>query len=140
MNPFFSVIIPTYNRAHMLERAIKSVLAQTYKNFELIVVDDGSTDETKELLSKYKDIHYYKIDNSGVSFARNFGVSKSKGKYLCFLDSDDEWLNEKLKAQYQQIENTRCLIVYGEETWFRNGIRVNKKKIHQKSGGDIFNR
>ena len=102
MNPLISVIIPTFNRAHVLLRAVDSVLKQSYKNFELIVIDDGSTDHTDELLSSYVregKIQYLKQENKGVSSARNFGVKSSKGDWLAFLDSDDEWLKGKLQKQ-----------------------------------------
>ena len=102
--PTVSVIIPTYNRAHLIERAIKSVLNQTYQDFELIIIDDGSTDNTNEVLKKYIEsdnrIQYirHKI-NKGGSAARNTGIKNSVGKYIAFLDSDDEWLPEKLMEQ-----------------------------------------
>ena len=102
--PTVSVIIPTYNRAHLVGRAIQSVLEQTYKDFELIVIDDGSNDNTeyiiKEFQKKDKRIKYiaYK-KNKGGSAARNAGIKSSKGEYIAFLDSDDEWLSEKLEKQ-----------------------------------------
>src|SRR5688500_11048273 len=90
--PQFSVVVPTYNRSNVLLRAIKSVLAQTLSNFELIVVDDGSTDDTKEVLSRINDsrLIYFHQPNSGCSPSRNAGALLAKGTYLTFLDSDDE--------------------------------------------------
>jgi len=90
-NPFFSVIVPTYNRAFILERCINSILAQEYVSFEIIVVDDGSTDNTKDVVCQYMDsrINYFFQENSGVSVARNQGSKLAKGDYLVFLDSDD---------------------------------------------------
>ena len=135
-----SVVIPTYNRNHTLKRAIDSVLRQTYKNFELIVVDDGSTDKTVESLSCYKEkIHLIKLGkNHGVSLARNVGIHASKGEYVCFLDSDDEWLEDKLQRQVNLLSQKKYNLIHGEEIWIRNGKRVNQKKIHQKYGGWIF--
>jgi glycosyltransferase involved in cell wall biosynthesis len=92
-----SVIIPTFNRENTLARAIKSVTAQTLDNWELIIVDDGSTDRTAEVVSKFMDsdrIYYYIQNNKGVSSARNYGAALAKGDYLIFLDSDDEFKPE----------------------------------------------
>lgn len=139
--PLVSVIIPTYNRANVLARALKSVLRQTYDNLEIIVVDDGSTDETEQLiLKKFPQINFIKTENKGVSAARNLGVEKSSGEYIAFLDSDDEWMPEKIQKQIEMLTLEGWRWVHGEERWIRNGVRVNQKKIHQKSGGDIFNR
>lgn len=142
MSQLISVIIPTYNRSNLLIRAIDSVLAQTYQNFEIIVVDDGSQDDTATKLLPLVEagiIKYYQNPNTGVSFSRNFGAGIALGDYLAFLDSDDEWLPHKLKEQIQFLnENKHLKIVYGEELWVRNGKRVNQKAIHKKSGGWIF--
>jgi len=101
-----SVIIPTYNRAHLVKEAIDSVLSQTYQNFEIIVVDDGSTDDTKDVLVPYKDkITYIYQQNQGGSAARNTGLKHSKGEYISFVDSDDLWLPEKLEKQVEVLEN-----------------------------------
>ena len=118
-NPEVSVIIPTYNRVELLPRAIQSVLNQTYKSYELIVVDDGSDDDTENLMrSKFPWVKYYQIENNGVSRARNFGVEKAVGKYIAFLDSDDEWLPKKLERQMDLFcEGIRW--VHGEERWIR---------------------
>lgn len=142
MSQLISVIIPTYNRSTLILRAIDSVLAQTYHNFEIIVVDDGSLDDTANKLLpliEAKIIKYYLNPNAGVSFSRNFGADIAQGEYLAFLDSDDEWLPHKLNEQIQFLnENKHLKIVYGEELWVRNGKRVNQKVIHKKSGGWIF--
>jgi len=135
-----SVIIPTYNRGKVLERAIKSVLTQTYTNFELIVVDDGSTDNTSRILSKFAEkIRYFSKLHGGVSSARNFGLEKSEGTWVAFLDSDDYWLPEKLERQMQYLkENPEILIVQTDEKWIRRGIYVNPMKKHRKYSGWIF--
>ena len=101
------VIIPTYNREASVKRAIDSVLNQSYKNFFLIIVDDGSTDQTKSLLENYKDHPQIKIlnqENRGVSAARNFGISNSNSEWIAFLDSDDEWLPHKLQTQVEFVK------------------------------------
>lgn len=140
-NPLVSVIIPTYNRANVISRALSSVNNQSYEHIEIIVVDDGSTDNTEKLMEReFPLIHYFKTENKGVSAARNLGVSHASGKYIAFLDSDDEWMPKKIEKQVYYMENNKLLWVHGEERWIRNGIRVNQKKVHQKSGGDIFNR
>ena len=106
-NPTVSVIIPTYNRAHLVGRAIRSVLNQTYQDFELIVVDDGSTDNTEEVVKGFNDdrIRYICHDeNKGGSAARNTGIKIALGEYIAFLDSDDEWLPEKLRRQIGTLQ------------------------------------
>lgn len=139
MKPLVSVIIPTYNRAQTIERAVNSVLGQTMGNLELIVVDDGSTDETQEILKKFQYIRVISTENQGVSRARNLGVQAAKGSWVAFLDSDDEWLPEKLAKQFHEASlKPECQLVHGDEIWIRNGVRVNPMKKHAKSGGDIF--
>ena len=138
--PKVSVIIPSYNRAGFLEEAIESVLSQDYENFELIVVDDGSTDETRNIVKEYAErITYLYQDNSGVSCARNMGIKRSSGEYIAFLDSDDKWLPNKLSCQIEFFAaNTHALICHTEEIWIRKGIRVNPMKKHKKYSGMIF--
>lgn len=142
MLPFVSIIIPTYNRSNVIMRAIDSVFAQSFKNFELIIVDDGSTDNSFNLLEPLiltNKIKYFKTENLGVSYARNFGVKNGVAKYIAFLDSDDEWFPYKLQTQVGFLkENPQLRIVFGDEIWIRNGKRVNQKNKHKKSGGDIF--
>lgn len=114
-----SIIMPTYNRAYIIERAIKSVLNQTYENWELIIVDDASTDETAQVVRKYitPKIHYYINNvNKGANVSRNIGVSHAQGDFLAFLDSDNYWPDYKLKIQMDMFEgcqNNRCFI-YGK--------------------------
>lgn len=99
--PLVSIILPTYNQANLLRRSIGSVLKQSYTNWELIVWDDGSTDNTEEIVRSYENqkIKYYHEENRGVYYARNQSVLVSGGEYLAFLDSDDEWMEDKLSAQ-----------------------------------------
>jgi glycosyltransferase involved in cell wall biosynthesis len=106
---FFSIVIPTYNRAHLILRAIDSVIAQTYENWELIIVDDGSTDNTKQIISlyleKYSHIRYIYQENSERSAARNKGIQNAVGEYICFLDSDDYYLPERLERFHNYLKN-----------------------------------
>lgn len=111
--PKVSVIIPTYNRAKYVTKAIDSVLAQTYKDYEIILVDDGSADNTREVLEPYMErIKYIYQDNAGVSAARNRGIRKAKGEWVAFLDSDDEWLPERLAVQMHQIKRNPRLVAH----------------------------
>ena len=103
-----SIIIPTYNRAKFIKRAIDSALDQTYQNFEIIIVDDGSTDNTKEVLTDYINqgkMKYIYEKNSGPGIARNAGVEHAKGELVAFLDSDDEWMPDKLEKQIKILES-----------------------------------
>ena len=135
-----SVIIPTYNRKHTLQRAIDSVLVQTFKPFEIIIVDDGSEDGTREwLLQNYPSVQYIHQPNNGVSSARNKGIQISQGSWIALLDSDDEWMPEKLEYQSRFVEvNKDSSFCHTNEIWIRNGVRVNQMKKHKKYGGDIF--
>lgn len=139
-----SIIVPTYNRSTVIIRAIDSVLNQIHQNFELIVVDDGSTDGTFELLNNhYKDprIVYLRQENKGVSAARNVGIDKSTSEWIAFLDSDDEWLPKKLSIQVEQIETHKNIrFFHSNENWIRNGVKVNIPKKFCKNGEDLFKR
>ena len=138
--PKVSVIIPTYNRGWILREAIDSVLAQDYTDYELIVVDDGSTDDTRKILDSYgRDIIVLQQPNKGVSAARNRGIAESRAQLVALLDSDDIWLPQKLTRQVAFFKsNPDALICQTEETWVRNGVRVNPKKRHHKFSGMIF--
>lgn len=139
--PLVSVIIPTFNREKMLPGAIESVLRQSFRDFELLVIDDGSTDGTRGYVNSLGDsrIRYLYQANKGVSSARNLGISKSRGEYLALLDSDDEWMPSKLEKQLQALEdNPEYRAVHTNEMWYRNGKRLNQKKKHRKRGGWIF--
>jgi glycosyltransferase involved in cell wall biosynthesis len=142
MNPLVSVVIPTYNRAWIVQEAIDSVIAQEFRDFELIVVDDGSTDDTLLHLTGYgKQLRVIHQSNKGVSAARNAGISTASGRYLAFLDSDDLWLPGKLQVQVAFFkQNPEMRICQTEEVWIRNGLRVNPKQRHRKPSGMIFER
>lgn len=135
-----SVIIPTFNRGWSIRDAVDSVLAQTYSDYELIVVDDGSTDRTADILRAYGDqLRLIRQANRGVSAARNCGIGRSAGQLIAFLDSDDLWLPEKLAVQTAFFEmNRSALICQTEELWIRNGMRVNPRMRHRKPSGRIF--
>ena len=139
--PTVSVIIPTYNRAWVLKEAIDSVLAQDFHDFEIVVVDDGSTDNTPEILESYQQICVVRQDHRGVSAARNVGIARAAGRLITFLDSDDLWLPGKLSAQVAFFNaHSDALICQTEEIWIKNGTRVNPKKRHKKYSGMIFER
>lgn len=113
-NNLVSVIIPCYNQAHFLKEAIESVLAQTYRHFEIIVVDDGSTDNTSEIAAQYRGILWLRQDNQGPSSARNAGISKSKGDFLVFIDADDRLMPIALEVGLNCLNaNPDCAFVYG---------------------------
>ncbi|MCL1911620.1 MAG: glycosyltransferase [Leptospirales bacterium] len=138
--PFFSVIVPAYNRYNQLRAALDSVLAQTFKDYELIVIDDGSTDETSLIENIYGNkIRFICQENRGVSAARNTGILAGDSDYIAFLDSDDIWLPAKLEKQFAFIkENPGISLSQTNEIWIRNGRRVNPKLKHLKRGGNIF--
>lgn len=140
MNPKVSIIIPTCNRANYLAEALNSVQSQTYNDFELIVVDDGSTDDTEEIIKKTSQkIKYFYQENKGVSAARNKGILNSSGEFISFLDSDDLWEKRKLEKQVDFFnENREAKICYTDEIWIRKGMRVNQMKKHAKHSGGIF--
>ncbi len=135
---FVSVILPTFNRAHLICEAIDSILNQTYRDFEIIVVDDGSTDNTTEVLQRYSDrITYIKQENKGPGDARNRGIAEAKGEYIAFLDSDDIWFKDKLELQVAVMEKLPeigflcsdfCILKDGEEN-NHYGLRAWHKKI-----------
>ncbi len=138
-----SVVIPTYNRSSYLPRAIRSVLNQSQISLELILVDDGSTDGTRELMDcmvqEDSRIQYLYQKNQGPSAARNLGIRSSNTPFIAFLDSDDEWLPKKLKNQIGFFKShSDYLICQTEEIWIRNGKRVNPMNKHKKLGGSIF--
>lgn len=117
-----SVIIPTYNRANLIKRSAESVLNQTYKNLELIIVDDGSTDNTKEVIDSLNDnrIVYIKQENQGACAARNKGIDAAKGKYIAFHDSDDAWHLDKLEKQLNALKQHNADVVFCKMFVFGN--------------------
>lgn len=139
-DPQISVIVPTFNRAWCLEETLRSVLRQSFGNYELIVVDDGSTDGTAALVEALPGVRYLRLPaNGGVSRARNRGLELARGRYICFLDSDDRWEETKLERQWMWMQtHPGCPACYTDETWIRNGVRVNPAKKHRKHSGFIF--
>lgn len=141
MNPL-SVIIPTYNRALSLERAVESVLHQEGFRGEIVIIDDGSTDDTKKVVDRLKnraDINYLFSENRGPAAARNLGVSTSVYDTVAFLDSDDHWQSNKLAVQMKAMEDfPQYLISHTGEQWLRRGKHLNQKKIHKPRHGYIF--
>lgn len=135
-----SVIIPTYNRGWIIKESIDSVFSQTFDAFELIVVDDGSDDNTSEILDSYGNkLRIIRQANQGVSAARNRGIIASSGEFIALLDSDDLWLPEKLDRQMSFFRNNPdAVICQTQEIWIRNGKRVNPCKHHKKLSGMIF--
>ncbi len=134
-----TVIIPTYNRYELLKRALLSVLAQSYKAKEIIVIDDGSTDKTSQILQDFSNIKYINQSNSGVSSARNLGISNASCEWIAFLDSDDEWLEGKLEDQVAfHKQESDVLMSYTDETWIRGGQSVKIPKKFKKKGIDVF--
>ena len=135
-----SVVIPTYNREHLLERSLDSVLGQTLAADEIIVVDDGSTDNTVTTLkSLHPEVKLIQQDNLGVSAARNAGIAAARHEWIALLDSDDVWHENKLERQITALNNApEYLVCHSDEIWIRNGVRVNQMNKHKKAGGHIF--
>ena len=135
-----AAIIPTRDRAALTERAVASVLGQTRAPDEVIVIDDGSRDDTAErVLRRFPEVILLRLDGRGVSAARNRGIAAASSHWMAFLDSDDEWLPEKLEAQLAALaaapEHPVC---HTDEIWIRNGRRVNPRRRHAKLGGHVF--
>lgn len=138
-----TVIIPTYNRGQLLKKAIQSVLRQSYEDFELIVVDDGSTDNTYEIVRSCsgEKINYIYQENRGAAAARNTGIRAATGEFLAFLDSDDCFAPDKLALQLEAMKDKRQFLVsHTDEIWFRRGKLLNQKKRHARCQGDLFGR
>jgi glycosyltransferase involved in cell wall biosynthesis len=142
MNPEISVIIPNYNRAHIISRALDSVLSQSLPAMEVIVVDDGSTDHSRQFIKdKYKHVRLLCQEHKGVSAARNLAIKEAKGEWLALLDTDDAWLPEKLALQYKAlVSNKDYKLVHTNEIWMRDGKVLNQMEKHRKYGGFIFQR
>ncbi len=144
VNDLISVILPTFNRAGYLKRAIDSVIDQQRPPDELIIIDDGSTDNSTHVVHEACrraefPVHLLHQENRGTAAARNAGILKARGELLCFLDSDDWWDPRKIALQAAEHEkNPDIHISHTREIWFRNGVRVNQKKKHAPPNGFIF--
>lgn len=138
--PRVSLIIATHDRAQLLERALRSVLAQTRRPDEVIVVDDGSGDETAALVrERHPWVALLEQPHRGVSAARNRGIEAATGDWVAILDSDDEWQPRKLERQLEAISRAPAYrVCHTDEIWIRRGRRVNPARKHAKSGGQIF--
>ncbi len=136
-----AVVIPVYNRVETIARAIESVLAQSFAPKEIIVVDDGSSDATSEVVKMYDEVSLLRQKNMGVSAARNNGVMMAASEWIAFLDSDDTWHRDKLKKQ-AAFHKKHCdiLISYTDETWIRNGVHVKMPKKFSKSSENLYER
>ena len=136
-----SVVIPAFNRRNLLKRAIHSVIKQTIEPREIIVIDNGSTDQTYQMVSSlFPDINYVTEKKRGVSAARNKGIIESKSKWIAFLDSDDTWEPKKLEKQleFSLLNQNKYRLIHTDEIWYRNNKFLNQLNKHKKSGGDIF--
>lgn len=140
MRAQISVVIPTFNRADLLERALASIARQSFPASEVLIVDDGSDDETREMVgAKFPAFEVLSQPNRGVSSARNRGIRATRHEWIALLDSDDEWAPEKLEAQIAALAaEPDWRLVHCDEIWVRNGIRVNPRRRHRKAGGWIF--
>lgn len=134
------MVIPVYNRTGLLKSAIESVLLQRYEHCEIIVVDDGSAEETFKAVTPYLNrVNYIKLEkNCGVSHARNVGISIARFDYIALLDSDDVWLPNKLILQTDFMKNRNLLISHTDEFWYKNGRFINEKSRYSRYGGYIF--
>jgi glycosyltransferase involved in cell wall biosynthesis len=135
--PRVSVIITTFNRRQFLKEALASVLAQDYRDKEIIVIDDGSTDGSRDEAAGLP-VKYVWKENGGISSARNAGLDVAGGEYIAFLDVDDLWKKKKLSIQMDEMERTGTPLTYTDEIWIRNGERLNQKLRHRKFSGEIF--
>jgi glycosyltransferase involved in cell wall biosynthesis len=134
-----SVIIPTYNRADVLTEAVDSVLNQTWKDLEIIVVDDGSTDRTREVLSRYGErVIYFHKENGGPSSARNLGIEKARGRYVAFLDSDDVWELEKLRIQMEFMEEHPDIKLVCTDSRLMGFGESRERKLRRDLMGNLF--
>ncbi len=145
MNSYpISVVIPTFNRVELLDRAIQSIVKQTFQCSEIVVVDDGSTDSTGRFLSQLSSnkktiLKVIRQTNTGPAAARNAGIKCAVNDYVAFLDSDDHWHKKKIEMQYKVfVENPEYMISHTKEKWLRRGVHLNQKKKHIPRDGDIF--
>lgn len=137
-----SVIIPVYNRDYSLRDAIESVIIQSYKPSEIIVIDDGSFFNIEDILKNYKShIKFIKLNNNkGVSSARNEGIKIATGNYIAFLDSDDIFLPKKIETQLKFMQDNNFLISHTNEFWYKKDRYINQGKTNDRYGGDILDK
>ena len=139
--PLVSVVIPTYNRAHLIEESIKSVLDQTFDDWELIIVDDGSDDNTEQVVQRIKNpkIHYYKLAHCGLlGKVRNYGIKIARGNYIAFLDSDDLWRKDKLALQLDFFDKYDIHFTLSNVSHFGESVTVQPPTVGKPFVGDLF--
>lgn len=139
--PKISVIIPVYNGAKTIKKTIKSVLAQTFQDFEIVIIDDGSTDQTLQVIQEINDsrIEVYSYSNAGVSHARNEGIKQARGEYISFIDADDLWTPDKLEFQYEILQNNpSAKIAYSWTDWIDEDDRFLRPAARLSFEGDIY--
>ncbi len=140
-SPFFSIIIPTFNRAHTIRTPIDSILKQTFTDWELIIVDDGSTDNTKEIVESYGDlrIQYVWQENQKESAARNYGIRIANAEWICFQDSDDEYLTHHLQTLYEAIsQHPTEKVIKSGLIIYENGKEIHRTGLEPASKYDSF--
>lgn len=141
--PKFSVVMPTYNRAAFLERAVSSALTQTYTDFELIVVDDGSTDNTLDVLDRLSDrdsrIKVIEQDNTGPAAARNAGIARAMGHIISYLDSDNTWYPDYLSVVDEELERPYVAAYTGQNLFLIGGTLDNQRVLGRKTRSAEFN-
>ncbi|MFP5221219.1 MAG: glycosyltransferase family 2 protein [Acidobacteriota bacterium] len=144
-NPKVSVVIPTYNSANLLPRAVASVLSQSFEDYEVIVVDDGSSDETSCVVDRYGDrVRYVRQENQGAASARNHGISLARGEYIAFLDADDAWQPDKLFKQVRFLdEHPEYMMVFSDMSHYEHDVKVHESYLHERKykwvgSGKIF--
>ena len=129
---FFSIVLPTYNQSKFLKKCIKSILSQTFQNWELIIINNNSTDDTLRVVKNFNDkrIRTFSINNQGIlAKSRNLGIKKSKSEWICFIDTDDKWYPKKLEEVKIYIENTKGELFYHDLEFENKKIFIHKKKI-----------
>jgi glycosyltransferase involved in cell wall biosynthesis len=142
MNPLISIVIPSYNNGHLLNRMLNSILNQTYLNWEAIIIDNNSTDNTNDVLLQIKDsrFKYFKINNNGIiAKSRNIGIKYSNGEWIAFLDSDDWWDNKKLEVCMNNITKNVDLIYHKMKIEYDSAIKKRKKYISRDSNNNYHN-